>query len=80
MGAQDEPSYTADWLERNVPADILTQLRGDEEAVVTSLKGYGKAVPGLLTPEGEQFVRGVLRELRGEVEDEDAKASPTGEQ
>jgi len=75
MRAQDEPGYTADWLERNVPAEILTQLRGDEEAVVTSLKGYGKAVPGLLTPEGEQFVRGVLRELRGDLEGEPASAT-----
>jgi hypothetical protein len=77
IAANDEPGYTADWLERNVPAEILTQLRGDENEVVQSLKGYGKAVPGLVTPEGEQFVRGVLRELRGELEGEDGAAAKT---
>lgn len=83
IGAQDDPAYTADWCERNLPAEVLTHLRGDEDQVMVSLKGYEKAVPGLLTPEGQQFARGVLRELRGEGEGDGesaAAAGSTGEQ
>lgn len=73
ISQNDDPGFTADWIVRHVPPVVVEGFRREESEVMREIENrWAVGIPEISTERGKTWIREVLRELRGEEEEEEA--------